>query len=112
MPHVRIRAMKESDVRTLSEVLPAQLALMMKTSEDNFTVEKLTSVYYRAGQIVKDGDGDPMIEIHWFDRGAEVKELVAKKITEVVRGITHAEYISVIFFDLPKENYFENGVHF
>ena len=53
-----------------------------------------------------------MIEIHWFDRGAEMKSAAAKKVTELVQGFTKSEYIAVVFFDLPKTNYFENGTHF
>ncbi|MES2800939.1 MAG: DUF1904 family protein [Bdellovibrionota bacterium] len=112
MPHIRIRAMHDSDVKKLSLVLPGELSLVMHTPEDNFTVEKIASVFYRAGEILPDGKGDPMVEIHWFDRGAEVKAAVAKKITEVVRNFSKSEYIAVVFFDLPKTNYFENGSHF
>lgn len=112
MPHIRIRAMTDSDIKTLSQVLPKELSLLMNTPEDNFTVEKIPTVFYRAGAIVPDGQSDPMIEIHWFDRGPEMKSTAAKKVTELVRGITKAEYITVLFFDLPKTNYFENGTHF
>lgn len=112
MPHIRIRAMTESAVKKLSEVLPKELSLIMNTPEDNFTVEKIASVFYKSGTVVPDGGGDPMIEIHWFDRGQEMKATTAKKITEQVRGLTNSEYIAVVFFDLPKSDYFENGSHF
>ena len=112
MPHIRIRAMTDSDVKSLSEVLPKELSLLMSTPEDNFTVEKIPTVFYRAGSVVPDGEGDPMIEIHWFDRGAEMKSVTAKKVTELVRCFSKAEYIAVVFFDLPRTNYFENGTHF
>lgn len=104
--------MTETDVKTLSQVLPKELSLLMNTPEDNFTVEKISTVFYRGGSVVPDGQGDPMIEIHWFDRGPEMKSTAAKKVTELVRGITNSEYITVLFFDLPKTNYFENGTHF
>ena len=112
MPHIRVRAMTDSDVKNLSQVLPKELSLLMNTPEDNFTVEKIPTVFYRQGALVADGEGDPMIEIHWFDRGAEMKSAAAKKVTELVRGFTKSEYIAVVFFDLPKTNYFENGTHF
>lgn len=112
MPHIRIRSMTDSSIKKLSQVLPKELALMMSTSEDNFTVEKIQSVFYRAGEVVADGEGDPMIEIHWFDRGAEVKGAVAKRVTEIVGSYSKSEYVAVVFFDLPKTNYFENGSHF
>lgn len=112
MPHIRIRAMTETDVKSLSQVLPKELSQLMHTPEDNFTVEKIPTVFYRNGSIVPDGQGDPMIEIHWFDRGAEIKSTTAKKVTELVRSFTKSEYIAVVFFDLPKTDYFENGSHF
>lgn len=112
MPHIRIRAMTEAQVRSLSQVLPQELSKLMNTPEDNFTVEKIPTVFYRAGTVVPDGEGDPMIEIHWFDRGAEIKASAASKVTELVRGVSKSEYIAVVFFDLPKTDYFENGTHF
>ena len=112
MPHIRIRAMTEDNVKSLSQVLPKELSQIMNTSEDNFTVEKVQTVFYRNGSVVHDGQGDPMIEIQWFDRGQEVKAASAKKVTELVHSLTKAEYIAVVFFDLPKTDYFENGTHF
>ena len=112
MPHIRIRAMTESQVKNLSQVLPKELSRLMSTSEDNFTVEKINSVFYRAGEIVPDGTGDTLIEVHWFDRGAEMKSLVASKVTQLVRECSNSEFIAVVFFDLPKTSYFENGSHF
>ena len=112
MPHIRIRAMTEVDVKNLSQTLPKELSALMNTPEDNFTVERLPSVFYRNGSVLADGESDPMIEIHWFDRGAEMKQATANKVTELVRNVSKSEYIAVVFFDLPKANYFENGKHF
>lgn len=112
MPHIRIRAMTDSDVNSLSRVLPKELSQIMNTPEENFTVEKINSTFYRDGVIVPDGMGDPMVEVHWFDRGAEMKSVTAKKITELVRRHSKSEYIAIVFFDLPKTDYFENGEHF
>lgn len=75
-------------------------------------VEQRMSLPLSDDTVVPDGGGDPMIEIHWFDRGQEMKATTAKKITEQVRGLTNSEYIAVVFFDLPKSDYFENGSHF
>jgi phenylpyruvate tautomerase PptA (4-oxalocrotonate tautomerase family) len=61
---------------------------------------------------VPEDQGDPMVEVHWFDRGSEMKAQVAKKLTQVVQKYSKSEYIAVVFFDLPKTNYFENGQHF
>lgn len=112
MPHIRIRALSESAVKELSISLPPELAKIMNTSEDNFSVEKLGTTFYRQGEVVADGQADPMIEISWFDRGVEIRDAAAKKVTELVRPHTKSEYIAVVFQSLPKDHYYENGVPF
>lgn len=112
MPHLRIRALQESAVQELSITLPKELSQILNTPEDNFTVEKIATHFYRHGKALSDVEGDPMIEFLWFDRGPEVRASAAKKVTELVRAYTKSEYISVVFIDLPKENYFENGISF
>ena len=109
MPHIRIRSLSEKVVSQLSEVLPAALAPIMETTSDNFSIELVTSTFFKDGQRV---DGDPMIEVLWFERSDEIKNASAVKITELVRKQVSSEYISVVFLPLPKPNYFENGQHF
>jgi phenylpyruvate tautomerase PptA (4-oxalocrotonate tautomerase family) len=109
MPHIRIRALGEKAIQKLSLELPQELAKMIQTSADNFTVEKVATQFYRDGLPV---EGDPMIEVLWFDRGQEMKNRCAKKITELAQKHSSAEFISVVFVALPKESYFENGEHF
>ena len=109
MPHIRIRAMSDSDVKHLSSKLPAELAKVLNTTADSFTVEKVATEFYFNGSVVQ---GDPMIEVLWFDRGQELKMACATKITELARQHTTAEYLAVIFIDLAKNSYFENGQHF
>jgi len=72
-------------------------------------VEKVATQFYKDGLAI---EGDPMIEVLWFDRGQEAKNSSAKKITEIVQKHSKSEYISVVFVALPKESYFENGEHF
>ncbi len=109
MPHIRICALTEETVQKLSLELPQALAQILQTSVENFTVEKLQTQFYKDGQP---SEGDPMIEIHWFDRGQELKNICATQITALVRRHSTAEYIAVVFIAIPKESYFENGEHF
>lgn len=109
MPHIRIRALSEKQVQNLSLELPQELAKIIQTSVDHFTVERVATQFYNNG---RPSEGDPMIEVLWFDRGSELKSICAKKITELVQNHSTAEHIAVVFTDLPKENYFENGEHF
>lgn len=112
MPHLRIRALSDSAVKDLSLSLPKELAAILNTSEDNFTVEKITTTFYSKGELVSEDQADPMIEFLWFDRGIEVRDLAAKKVTELVKPFTKSKYIALVFVDLPKQSYYENGVHF
>lgn len=112
MPHLRFRALSESAVQELSVSLPPELAKILNTPEDNFTVEKIATTFYRQGRAILDAQADPMIEFLWFDRGAEVRDGAAKKVTELVRPHTKSEYIAVVFHSLSKDHYYENGTHF
>ncbi|MCC2679100.1 MAG: hypothetical protein K0R29_1676 [Pseudobdellovibrio sp.] len=112
MPHLRIRALNDEAVKALSKTLPAELSKVLNTSEDNFTVEKIATTFYRAGAAVAEAQLDPMVEILWFERGAEARDAAAKKVTELVKAHSASEFISVVFINIPKDNYFENGKHF
>lgn len=109
MPHIRIRALNETAVQKLSSELPEALSNLLQTPIDNFTVEKVETRFFKNGVR---SEGDPMIEVLWFDRGQEVKDNCAQKITELVRSHVNAEYIAVVFTAIPKESYFENSEHF
>lgn len=112
MPHLRIRSLSDAAVRDLSVSLPQELAKILSTPEDNFTVEKIATTFYRGGQALPDGQGDPMVEFLWFERGTEIRDAAAQKVTELVRPHTVSEYIAVVFTDLPKHHYYENGIKF
>lgn len=110
MPHLRLRALSDLAVKDLSLSLPQELAKILNTSEDNFTVEKIATTFYRAGEVAL--EADPMVEFLWFERGVAVRDAAAKKVTELVQKHTKSEFIAVVFIDLPKECYYENGVKF
>ena len=109
MPHIRIRSLNEAAVRNLSRELPQELASVMQTSVDNFSIELVATTFFKDGKRV---EGDPMIEVLWFERGQEIRDKSANIITELVRKQTPAEYISVVFSALAQESYYENGSHF
>lgn len=112
MPHLRIRGLSDSAVKELSRSLPKELAKVLNTAEDNFTVEKIMTTFYQNGEAVKEELAEPMIEFLWFDRGLEVRKAAAKKVTELVQAHTQSKFIAVVFVSLPKDHYFENCVHF
>lgn len=112
MPHLRIRGLDDSVIQKLSQSLPQELAKTLNTSEDNFTIEKISTTFFRSGQPLKDSEADPMIEFLWFDRGADARQRAAQIVTAQVKAYSSSEAIAVVFTTLPKDHYFENGKHF
>ncbi len=109
MPHLRFRALPEAAVQKLSSELPRELSVLLQTPMDNFTVERISTQFFKDGQPV---EGDPMIEVLWFDRGQFLKDKCAQIITDLVRAQVSGVDIAVVFTVIPKESYFENGKHF
>ena len=109
MPHIRIRGIDPTTIAKLSTELPKELAQVMQTEIDNFTVERISNLFFKEGVQI---EGDPMVEIHWFDRGQDIQNRSAKRATEIVRKHLNSDCIAVVFFALPKDSYYENGEHF
>lgn len=67
-------------------------------------------------------DGKPVHDtvfayVEWFDRGNEIKQKIATYLTEAILALNDTEknkiaYVNVIFVDLKKSNFFENGTSF
>lgn len=109
MPHIRCRALTMEQVEKLSATLPKMLAPVIQTPEDNFTVERIETLFFQGGQTTQ---SFPFVEVHWFPRTQEVQNETALHITKEVRRITGAEDIVVVFQKLEKSAYYENGQHF
>lgn len=109
MPHIRVRGMTTAQVQALSENLGEELAPIIHTSPDNFTVEHIPSQFFANGRT--DG-GYPFIEVLWFDRPGEVKQKTAEHLTTRVKQLLPAADVAVIFRHIDKTDYFENGRHF
>jgi len=109
MPHIRMRAMQESQVKEVSRGLVEELAQALGTAEDNFTLELVPSVFFQKGLLI---DSYPFVEVLWFERSQEIQDHCAKIITEKVKAATRAEDVVVVFQVLPRFSYYENGRHF
>lgn len=109
VPHIRIRSVSEKNVQALSKKLPKDLAKAMETTEDNFSFELISTKYFSNGKAKK---SYPYIEVHWFERTQEIKQRSANIITDLVRSLTKAEDIAVVFTPIQKSDYFENGKSF
>lgn len=109
MPHIRIRSLEKHLVEKLSLTLTSELAEALSTSEDNFTIELVSSEFFIEGKAIL---SYPFVEVLWFDRPQSIKDQCAKIITNQIRRLTNAEDIVVVFRNLNKESYYENLSHF
>ncbi len=109
MPHLRVRGLPPAQVQELSSGLCEELALIINTSADNFTVELIATQYFGNGQS---NNSYPFIEVLWFQRPQDVKQRVAEHLTERVKRLLPSADVVVVFHVLEKTDYFENGKHF
>lgn len=110
MPHIRMRALSEDHVAKLSGILAQDLAAAANTPEDNFTFERIDTQFFLKGKATK---SFPFIEVLWFARPQEDKNACARIITEHVKELVGKEEdVVVVFKELAKESYYENGKHF
>ncbi|MCY6484937.1 DUF1904 domain-containing protein [Clostridium aestuarii] len=108
MPQIKMRGIKLEQVKNASKEMIDSLENIIKCPRDYFTVEHIPSTFVMDGNVV---DGYPFIEVLWFDRGQEVQDEVAKKITRIMRK-QGCNDMDIIFYALKKDKYYENGEHF
>lgn len=109
MPHLRTRALRREHVVELSKGLFDELAELIETPRDNFTLECETTIFIADEQPI---ESYPIVEILWFERPSEIKKKVADYLTRRLREITKSNDVVVYFHSLEKTHYFENGEHF
>lgn len=109
MPHIRLRGMSSENVERLSQNLASQLAPILETTIDNFTIELVQTQFFENGRTHA---AYPLCEVFWFERSELHKQRCADWLTNEIRKITKATDIAVIFCPIEKSNYFENGQHF
>ncbi|UOF02918.1 DUF1904 domain-containing protein [Bdellovibrio reynosensis] len=93
----------------LSSTMVKDLAAIINTSEDNFTFEVVSSQFFSEGQETA---SYPFVEVLWFARTQEVQNSCASYICDKVRELTKQPDVVVIFVELNKTAYYENGKHF
>lgn len=108
MPHIRVRGMELEQLKKVSKEMIDDLQSIIECPRDYFTLEYIHSTFIFDGEVSK---GYPFIEVLWFDRGQEVQDRAASSITDRVKKFGY-EDVCVIFTDLPKHKYYENGQHF
>ncbi len=109
MPHLRFRSIDKSVVQKMSVELPVVLANAMQTSVDNFTFEFVETIFFENSKEIA---SYPFVEVLWFARSQEIQDLSAKMITDAVKQESSAADVVVVFVELSKNCYYENGEHF
>ncbi|MBQ1783016.1 MAG: DUF1904 domain-containing protein [Gammaproteobacteria bacterium] len=109
MPHLRFRGVDEATLCAISQPLVDQLAALVTTSRDNFTLELLTNPFVFDGQRLMP---EPMVQVLWFPRPQEVQDRFAQLITDALRHAGEARDIAVFFMALTPNAYYDNGIHY
>ncbi|OAN18757.1 hypothetical protein A3K86_07810 [Photobacterium jeanii] len=111
MPHLRLRALDAHAVQSISKEIVDELQPLMDCPREDFTIEHISSTFMFDGAVSK---AYPFVEVLWFDRGQEVKDEVAKKLTALVRKAVNNDEqdVAVIFSALTPASYYDNGEHY
>lgn len=108
MPQLRFRAMDTNLVCNVSKEMIDELQDLLQCPRDYFSLELMGSTFIKDGEIVQ---GSPVVEVLWFDRGQEIQDKAAVIISKYMQSVGYSS-IDVIFLELDKNRYYENGVHF
>lgn len=108
MPHIRFRGMEKEQIKSLSREMVDELQRIIGCPREYFVLEHIDSTFFMDGEEVKPL---PFIEVHWFDRGQEVRDKTAKCITAHVKA-QGVRNVDVAFCNFEKNCYYENGEHF
>lgn len=116
MPNMKCSGFEVDQVRELSGEVSETLAKVIECPIDwiTFAVTSSDKELFCNGQQLQN---EVFVDVEWFDRGTEIKDKVASIITQGVRTIGKKgnlvfENITVVFTDLKKTDYYENGKHF
>ena len=109
MPHLRFRNIQTEHIKSLSKSLKKPLADIMKTTEDNFTFEKINSEFFEDGSSVT---SYPFVEVLWFARTKEIQDASAMMITNEIKKLVPHQDVVLVFTVAENTNYYENGKHF
>lgn len=108
MPHLDLKNIERNKVKQLCKDLTPQLAQEIDCPEDWITFSHIESQTFVQGV---ENDEIVLVNIQWFSRSQEVQDKVASIVHDEVIE-TGAKEVVIIFNDLKKESYYEEGKHF
>lgn len=108
MPILKIKGLDVANICKISKELIDELQELLQCPRDYFSLSAEQALYIRDGEIV---DGDPVVEVSWFDRGQEVQDKAAEIVTRYIISLGYSS-VDVIFVIFDENRYYENGKHF
>ncbi|MCU4674973.1 DUF1904 domain-containing protein [Catenovulum sp. 2E275] len=109
MPHLRLYAVSEAVAETLSETLLPELAQLTQSPLEDYNIQLIQSQFYQAGQK---SQGNPQVEVLWFERALHIQNKCAKAITNALLPYYENTDIQVAFTVIGHKQYYINGEHF
>lgn len=108
MPQIKIRGIEVEKICSISTNMIDELEGIIGCPREYFTIEYIPSTFIKDGKL---DEGYAFVEVVWFNRGQEIQDIVAKRITSLIHNLGYQNVD--IFFTVLKENfYYENGEHF
>ena len=105
MPRLQFYALPLAVVTEVSVGLVDELAMLMGVAREHFVLECVDSTFIYDGAVK---EGFPYVEVHCFDRGAEVFDRTAEIITRRLQALGVSS-VDVTFRPLLRRHYYEDG---
>lgn len=106
MPQLTIRGIKPDLVREISDDLVRQMADLCECGTDNFTFDCLQTMSVMDGERV---ETYPFVEVAWFERGPQTRDLLAESITKHLLSAGVPE-VEIAFKVYCEDGYYISGV--
>jgi hypothetical protein len=106
MPHLLFRGVPSERLKAVTAPLAEELAALCECGTDNFTMACLhtTDVFSTDGAE----SAFAFIEVGWFERGPQIRNLFAQLVTKHVAELGIAE-IEIVFHAYREDSYYING---
>jgi len=105
MPQLLFRGFKAEDICQISKPLVDELAEICDCGTDNFILECLHSTSIFDGKVI---ETFPFIEVKWFERGLETRDLFSASIAKYIQSLNIPEF-EIAFSTFREDSYYVNG---
>ncbi|AOM01744.1 MULTISPECIES: DUF1904 family protein [Cobetia] len=105
MPQLRFHGVTPARLAPVSRTLVDQLSEATATPRDEFTLECISTQYVFDGQTV---DAFPFVEVLWFERGQQVRDVCGEAIHQAMREAGYPE-AETFFLALSPSGYYIAG---